>query len=191
MEPRGDAECGQGTVEWVALILAVSLALLGLIAALSGPIAVLGVVRAISTHLICAANLSPSCGSDGAVVDAYGPEIATKVIDNTPQVDYEEGMTELPIDFRSCRSTSCGNGARDGSVGASDLGEPAATFVHVVDCRTPATSAASERAGYDCSGDRAGHLYVQYWLYYPDSSTSPWSDLPGRPGFHADDSECQ
>ena len=149
----------------------------------------LGVVRAISTHLICAADLSPSCASDGAVVDAYGPEIAAKVIDNTPQVDYEEGMTELPIDFRSCRSTSCGNGAQEGSIGASELGEPAATFVHVVDCRTPSTSAASERAGYDCSGDRAGHLYVQYWLYYPDSETAPWSDLPGRPGFHADDWE--
>jgi hypothetical protein len=180
---------GQGTVEWVALILLVSIAILALVAALAGPVRVLGLVRAISTDLLCAANLSPSCSGGGALVDAYGPEVAARVIENAPQVDYEEGMTELPVDFRSCRSTRCDNGPETGSIDASDLGEPAAAFVHAVDCRTPGARATGPRRTYDCSGARAGNLYVQYWLYYPNSSTSPWSDLPGSPGFHADDWE--
>ncbi len=184
-----DAEGGQGTVEWVALLLAVSIATLAILAAVAGPLGALGLVRAISAKLLCAAGLSGSCSTDGAVVGAYGPEIAAMVSEGAPEIDYEEGMSELPIDFRSCRTTSCGNGAQAGSVEASDGGEPAAAFVHVVDCRTSLARAESARREYDCSGERAGNLYVQYWLYYPDSSTSPWSDLPGRPGAHADDWE--
>ena len=44
-------------------------------------------------------------------------------------------MTALPVDFRSCRGGRCGNGPDSGAVWASDTGEPAAAFVHVVDCR--------------------------------------------------------
>ena len=32
-------------------------------------------------------------------------------------------------------------------------------------------SAATEAAGADCSGERAGNLYLQYWFYYPGSAT--------------------
>ncbi len=189
MASRLDAEGGQATVEWVALVLAVSIATLAILAAVAGPLGALGLVRAISTRLLCAADLSSSCATDAALVGAYGPEIAAMVADGAPEIDYEEGMTELPIDFRSCRSTSCGNGVEEGSVDLTERGEPAAAFVHVVDCRTSVARADSRRHGYECSGERAGNLYVQYWLYYPDSSTSPWSDLPGRPGAHADDWE--
>ena len=177
------------TVEWVALLLVVSIASLAILTAVAGPFGALGLVRAISAQLLCAADLSSSCSANGALVRAYGSEIAATVADNAPEIDYEEGMTELPIDFRSCRSTSCGNGAHAGSIEASDRGEPAAAFVHVVDCRTSRSRAENTPQGYVCSGERAGNLYVQYWLYYPDSSTSPWTHLPGRPGFHADDWE--
>ncbi len=187
--PGARPESGQGTVEWVALLLVVSIASLAILTAVAGPFGALGLVRAISAQLLCAADLSSSCSANGALVRAYGSEIAATVADNAPEIDYEEGMTELPIDFRSCRSTSCGNGAHAGSIEASDRGEPAAAFVHVVDCRTSRSRAENTPQGYVCSGERAGNLYVQYWLYYPDSSTSPWTHLPGRPGFHADDWE--
>jgi hypothetical protein len=40
-------------------------------------------------------------------------------------------------------------------------------------------------AGVNCGGERAGNLYVQYWLYYPDSATRALR----RAGFHRDDWE--
>ena len=66
----------------------------------------------------------------------------------------------------------------------------------MVDCRDPEAALA---AGYDCSGERAGRLYIQYWLYYPGSATAEGSLAPGavrrasaalgRPSFHLDDWE--
>ena len=65
-------------------------------------------------------------------------------------------------------------------------------FVHVVDCREPAAA----EPGVDCSGARAGKLYLQYWFYYVDSATLEGEGLQkqamaelGRPGFHPDDWE--
>jgi hypothetical protein len=63
-------------------------------------------------------------------------------------------------------------------------GRPVAAFTHVVDCRDPDRG---EAHGYDCSGDRAGRVYIQYWTYYGDSATS--RALYGDAGFHRDDWE--
>ncbi len=162
---------------------------LGLILALAtGRFAAVGLARAIVTRLICVTDLGSSCPAGGALVAAYGPELASVVRESAPRIAYEAGMSELPVDFRSCRDRGCGEGRDAGRVWRSDAGEPAAAFVHVVDCRTPRAREAGAKSGYDCSGG-AGNLYVQYWLYYGDSATSPWSDLPGRPGFHRDDWE--
>ena len=57
-------------------------------------------------------------------------------------------------------------------------------MTHLIDCREPARAASR---GYDCSGDRAGRIYIQYWEYYADSATS--RALLGARGFHADDWE--
>jgi hypothetical protein len=57
-------------------------------------------------------------------------------------------------------------------------------FTHVIDCRDALAPAAR---GYDCSGGRAGRVYVQYWTYYGDSATS--RALIGSRGYHADDWE--
>jgi hypothetical protein len=59
--------------------------------------------------------------------------------------------------------------------------------VHVVDCRTAEARVDSADRGYDCSGARAGNLYLQYWLYYEDSTSL--RALPGEVGFHEDDWE--
>lgn len=184
-----DRLAGQATVEWLGLVLVVSLALASLLALSTGRIPAVGLVRAIAARLICAADLSASCSVDGALVAAYGPEVAGRLEENAPQIDYEDGISELPVDFRSCRGGPCAEGRRAGRVWASNTGERAVAFVHAVDCRRrEALEAAAER-GYDCSGSRAGNLYLQYWLYYGDSATSPWSELPGRPGAHRDDWE--
>ena len=60
-----------------------------------------------------------------------------------------------------------------------------AAFVHVIDCRP----GEAERSEADCSGDRAGNLYVQYWTYYADSATLRGVPIVGRKGYHEDDWE--
>lgn len=40
-----------------------------------------------------------------------------------------------------------------------------------------------------CSGPRAGNLYVQYWLYYPESATLRGVPVAGAAGYHRDDWE--
>ena len=41
----------------------------------------------------------------------------------------------------------------------------------------------------DCSGERAGNLYIQYWLYYADSATLRGVPIAGAAGYHRDDWE--
>ena len=54
----------------------------------------------------------------------------------------------------------------------------------MIDCRDPARAA---EQGFDCSGERAGRVYIQYWEYYGDSATS--RALYGSAGYHRDDWE--
>ena len=109
-------------------------------------------------------------------------------------VDYEAGMAALPTDFRSCRGPICGNGPPSGAVWLSDTGAPAASFVHVVDCR-PGEPHRVAAAGV-CTDERRGNLYLQYWLYYEDSSSLKLLQpaLDGWPldggAFHQDDWSC-
>jgi hypothetical protein len=181
---------GQGTVEWIALVLLLSTAMVAILSLSGARSSAAGLVRGIATRLVCAADLSTSCSVSGPLVAAYGPELAERVQENAPEIDYEAGMSELPVDFRSCRAVRCSLGAGEGPVSVSEAGQPAAAFVHVIDCRTPEARRRSGSRRYDCGGSRAGNLYLQYWLYYGDSATSPWSELPGRPGYHRDDWEA-
>ena len=66
----------------------------------------------------------------------------------------------------------------------TDADLPVTAFVHVVDCRR-----GSETDGADCSGRRAGNLYLQYWLYYADSATFRGVPIAGEKGYHHDDWE--
>jgi hypothetical protein len=65
---------------------------------------------------------------------------------------------------------------------------PVTAFVHVVDCREDAAEE-TEADGADCSGDRAGNLYVQYWTYYANSATLRGMPVVGSKGYHDDDWE--
>ncbi len=167
---RATRQAGQATVEWVGMCVVVAALLAGLLAAIGSGMPAGLFAKSIALRLLCAAGLSSTCADSGDLVAAYGPELAAEVERNAPEIVYEAGMTALPVDFRSCRGTACGNGPDSGPVWRSDTGEPAVAFVHVVDCRTELARTESTASGYECEGDRAGNLYVQYWLYYEDST---------------------
>lgn len=187
-EGRGAAgERGQATIEWTALLWLVSLLLVGLLAAAAARLPVTDLPRAIAAKLICAVRLSDACSAHSELVAAYGPELAAQIAAEAPEIVYEDGMTALPVDFRACRRSRCGNGSGSGAVWTSDTGQPVAAFVHVVDCRSAEARRDSAARGHDCFEERAGNLYIQYWLYYEDSTSL--RSLPGRVGFHEDDWE--
>jgi hypothetical protein len=178
---------GQGTVEWVGTLLVVSVAMLALVAAgVRVPGAPLA--RALADRLLCAAALADGCGDEPTLIAAYGSEVGELVRRHMPTLVFEGGSRALPVDFRRCRSSECGDGAPEGLVHRTDAGLPVTVFVHVVDCR-PAAAAETEAAGADCSGERAGNLYVQYWTYYADSATLRGAPVAGEKGYHQDDWE--
>ncbi len=183
----GSQETGQASVEWIGLVLLISLGGLALVAA-GAPVPGLSLASELAKRLICAAGLEVGAclEAEPALVATYGPELAARVRAHTPRIEYEEGMSALPVDFRRCREDRCSLGPGDGSTSRSDTGEPVTLFTHVIDCRGSALSEARRR-GYDCADERRGHIYVQLWAYYPGSQTA--RALLGEHGFHADDWE--
>ena len=161
-------ERGQGTVEWVGLVAVVSLVLLGLVAAgVRLPGADLG--RAIASRLLCAVALADHCGDEPSLIAAYGSEVGELVREHMPTILFEQGSRGMPVDFRRCRDTECADGSARGLVHHTDAGLPVTAFVHVI--------------------ERAGFLYIQYWLYYADSATLRGVPIAGDSGYHRDDWE--
>jgi len=149
---------GQAAVEWVALLLLVAITFTGGLAAAASAGAPLapGFARTLRCALLGGCH-----GEDATLGDAYGGDVAAIVRGYTPSLVYEAGTLTLPVDFRSCRAHRCADApdARGADVWRSTRGRQATLFTHVVDRRP------------------AGDLYVQYWLYYPDSTWlhSPWA----------------
>jgi len=187
-------EIGQGTVEWIGLVLLVALLVLGLLAGLGARLPGGALARVIAERMICAVRLADSCRLDSELDAAYGAELASLVTEHAPRIRYESGMTALPVDYRSCREDACAVGAPAGQIWRSAVGEPVVAFVHVIDCRPTGRA-----AGAECSGERRGGVYLQYWFYYPGSATAEGDFAPdairelstaiGRPSFHPDDWE--
>ncbi len=180
-------EDGQASLDWLGVVLVVSLAFAAMVAAgvhLPG----VGLARALAERLICAVNLGEGCGGQpSALTLAYGAEVAELVSLRAPTLEYEEGMLSVPVDWRTCREDACANGPASGETTESDAGEPVTLFSHVVNCLDPQ---APEPPEARCEGDAAGNLYLQYWAYYPDSATTPFDEkLFGRAGYHPDDWE--
>jgi hypothetical protein len=174
-------------VEWVGLVAVVALLLAGLVAAgVRMPGATLA--RAIASRILCAAAFADRCGDEPVLIAAYGSEVGRLVREHMPTLFFERGSRALPVDFRRCRSSDCGDGSARGRVHETDVGLPVTAFVHVIDCRGDAALAA-EAAGGDCSGSRKDHLYLQFWLYYADSATLRGVPVAGRRGYHLDDWE--
>jgi hypothetical protein len=180
----GKEEDGQGTVEWVGLLALVSLLVVGLLAVgVRVPGVALG--QAIGAKILCAAAVADDCGDEPALIAAYGSEVGELVQRHMPSLAFEQDSRALPVDFRRCRSNACGDGSARGLVDQTDSGLPVTAFVRVVDCRNPQGPALDA----DCSGERAGNLYLQYWLYYADSATLRGVPLAGAAGYHRDDWE--
>jgi hypothetical protein len=182
-----DSERGQSTVEWIGLLLVVALSFAGLVAAgvrISGT----SLARAIASRVLCAASFADGCGDEPALIAEYGTEIGKLVREHMPTIAFENGSRAVPVDFRRCRSTACGDGDEEGLVHRTEGGLAVSAFVHVIDCRA-AVAEESIAAGYDCSGSRSGNLYLQYWTYYADSATLRGVPVIGDEGFHRDDWE--
>jgi hypothetical protein len=165
----------------------VALLLVGLVAA-GVRVPGTALARAIASKMLCATSLADGCGDEPALIAAYGTEVGMLVREHMPEIFFERGSRSLPVDFRRCRSSACGDGAEGGFVHRSDAGLPVTAFVHVVDCRSGAAGEA-ESEGADCSGPRSGNLYIQYWLYYADSATLRGVPGVGALGYHHDDWE--
>ncbi len=174
-------ERGQATVEYIGVLLLAATLLAGLIALVghSPPGASAG--KLILDRLLCAVGGPLPCG-DSELERSLGHELAAALRENAPQLRFEDGdFVSLPVDPRECRRRACADSSERGRLSRSFEGEPPTAFVHTVDCR-----AARQPDDADCSGPSAGHLYLQYWLYYPDSHTRPFGRLGG---YHLDDWE--
>jgi len=77
-----------------------------------------------------------------------------------PSLLFERGSKAVPVDFRRCRETACGDAPHPGRVTRTDAGLPVTAFVHVIDCRDDAVEE-TETEGADCTGSRGGNLYLQ------------------------------
>jgi hypothetical protein len=175
-------------VEWIGVLLLISLLLGGLIA-----VAPLVDGRSLGGFLayrmICAVRASCQDGQH-ALVRAYGESDTALVRAHAPSLVYEPGERQIPVDWRDCREPRCAEAPddRDLDVHDSDAGARATVFTRVL--------------------RRGGRTYIQYWLYYPDSksvvagSDKAWEafwllprlrgivrDAPAYPGGHRDDWE--
>jgi hypothetical protein len=170
---------GQATVEWIGAVLLVSLALGGGAVGLGSEVDGRSFGGFLAHRIVCAARGGCEDG-DRALARAYGRRDAELVRRHAPNLVYEPGERQLPVDYRRCRSRRCADAPddRDADVHRTEAGERATAFAHVI--------------------RRGGRTYLQYWLYYPDSNSAwagsdrLWETVLGGldyPGFHRDDWE--
>jgi hypothetical protein len=181
-------ERGQATVEWTAVLLLVAFAFGGLAA--TAPLVDGRSFGGFLAHrLVCVVKGGCEDG-DAMLADAYGLRDAALVREHAPNLVYEPGERQLPVDYRRCRRPRCADAPDDRDLDAhrSAAGERATVFTRVI--------------------RRHGRVYVQYWLYFPDSKTvvlgsdkaweAAWllprlagivERAPTYPGLHRDDWE--
>ena len=193
---RPRREDGQASAEFVALLLLCCLAF-GALFALRGGFDGRSFGGFLARHFLCA--VGGHCARDESrLVTAYGERDAATVRALAPNLVYEPGERQLPVDWRGCRRARCAEAPDDRSLDA-----------HLVDGGRAGGGHARGRATvFTRLIRRDGRLYVQYWLYYPDSNSvlagadKLWERswlLPrvrnalegssGYPGFHRDDWE--
>jgi hypothetical protein len=181
-------ERGQASVDWAGVLLIVALAL-GALAVVTPPVDGRSYGGFLTHRLFCAVRGGCDDG-DAALADAYGERDAALVRAHAPNLVYEPGERQLPVDYRRCRRPGCADAPDDPDLDAhrTGRGERATVFTRVI--------------------RREGRTYIQYWLYYPDSKTvalgsdkaweAAWllprlagivEDAPTYPGLHRDDWE--
>jgi hypothetical protein len=186
------SQTGQASAEWMAAVLVVMAVFSFGLSRTPGPDG-RSFGGFLAHRLVCAVQLRCRDG-DIELARAYGGRDGRLVRDYAPNLVYEPGERELPVDYRRCRSRACSEAPDDRDLDAhrSARGAAATAYTRVV--------------------HRAGHTYVVYWLYYPDSNTTvlgsdklwsvarlhPLINLGARlirgsdryPGFHPDDWEA-
>jgi hypothetical protein len=186
--PPGRSERGQASVEWLAVVLLCSLSL-GALATFGPSIDGRSFGGFLAHRIACAAAAGCNDG-DRALAGAYGRSGAALVRAHAPNLVYERGEPQLPVDWRRCRLPECASAPDDPDLDAhrGRSGARATVFTRLL--------------------RRRGRTFLQYWLYYPDSNTSfagadkAWEAswlLPrirelvqgtrDWPGFHRDDWE--
>jgi hypothetical protein len=178
------SERGQASLEWVGAVVLVTLALGGAAAGL-GDVDGRSYGGWLAHTIVC--SVRGDCAAErNALVAAYGAGDADLVRRFAPNLVYERGTYTLPVDFRDCRAHRCSDAPDDPDLDAHRSrrgGHPATVFTHVV--------------------KRDGETFIQYWLYYPDSTSTVanaagiWNTadalargrLPDYPGYHPDDWE--
>jgi hypothetical protein len=187
-DPRAAAERGQAAIEWIALLLLVALALAGLCSFLAR-VDGWSFGGFMAHRLLCSVKGGCADG-DRQLARAYGERDAVLVRANSPNLVYEAGERQLPVDWRRCRRRTCADAPDEPGldVHRSGTGERATVFTHVL--------------------RRRRRIYIEYWFYYPDSNTT-WAGsdrawkaawliprlvrivprAPPYPGFHRDDWE--
>lgn len=178
------SERGQGTIEYVGIVLVVAVLFVGLAAAIGWRVPGGELARTITGKLICALGGEGSCEvPESETVAAYGSEVARLVAGHAPAILFEdEDVVSLPVDFRDCRELTCSDAVGTRALARSHAGDPITAFVRVIDCREGGGST----EGVECTRpDADDNLYLQYWFYYPDSATKPF----GAKGYHAHDWE--
>jgi hypothetical protein len=183
----GGGESGQATPEYVGAVLLIA-AIFGLLAALGPVLPGGGLARVVAAKLVCAVRGTDACGPAAEAAERspaereYGAGLAGLLAERAPEIAFEtDDFASLPVDYRECRERACADTIRHGSIELTQAGLQPTAFTHVVDCRAGAPA-----RRYDCSGPRAGNVYLQYWLYYPDSATH---GLGRVGGYHYDDWE--
>jgi hypothetical protein len=192
---RPRSERGQASIEFVGVILLLALTFAAA-AAVSPVVDGRSLGGFLTHHLICAAT--GGCNdAEAALTLAYGEELAGTVREHAPNLVYEPGELELPVDWRRCRQAPCANAPDD-----------PALDTHVGDGRGTRGGHRVRATAFTRVIRRHGRLYFQYWLYYPDSNSAvAGSDLAWErswilprlsalvtgssdyPGFHRDDWE--
>jgi hypothetical protein len=185
---RVSREAGQASLDWIGVVLLVALAAAALSAA-APAFDGRSIGGFLANHVVCAAT--GGChAAERALERAYGEDDAAAVRELAPNLVFEPGERELPVDWRDCRSPECATVPDDPALDShsSHARARATAFTRVI--------------------RRSGRLYIQYWLYYPDSNSAlagsdrlwerSWilprlrkllAGTPDYPGFHRDDWE--
>jgi hypothetical protein len=181
-------EEGQATAEWTGLVLLMAVAL-GALLSLTGDVDGRSFGGFLAHRVVCATRGGCADG-DRVLAHAYGERDAALVRAHAPNLVYEPGERQLPVDYRRCRRPSCADAPDDRDLDAhrTNGGDRATLFTRLI--------------------RRRGRTYIQYWLYYPDSKTvvlgsdKAWEAVwllprlagivehaPTYPGLHRDDWE--
>src|SRR5438067_11836396 len=147
------SERGQATIEWTVVVLLVALAFATFLAVAVPHVDGQSYDNALARAILCAIHNDCDNKRD-KLTSTYGQGDAELVREYAPSIVYEPGEKEIPIDYRQCRTTACGDAPDDRALDVSQTNAkmPASAFTHVVHDR--------------------GRMFIQYWFYYPDSNST-------------------